>query len=1093
MKKLVVVLACVMSVSATFAELQIRDEGGQLSVWRDGRPLVARIVVDVGKGAYEEKSSFCVSRDGSRVWNRWCEDRSRRFRFEAVERSDGAIELSLFGEAEPFVKERLRALRLEFSKGSLEEKRYEALKGNGRDYRPESGAFDSEYKEGLYRWLTADGVIYDFNSTGAGEYNSGYLSRSLIGVWNVTRKSGRFVFSGIGQMECKFGGYVGTKIVIREGTNADYAKIHFLRAFHYRYHLTKKIADVRQICFGSPKHGRNYEDGDHVLSSDGRCGWVDEVKRVTTVGSESGVYYSNVGGKGSAVYRFSGLFPGYYILTVHVGNWKGTHNGFSVTANGEPLAQDITVPRNRARTISRAVHVKDGNLDVGFGGDWIVSAISVQPLLSDAEDFSVGRAFWFVDGYEPATLARSVDYANPVDFRVADEQIEMPPPGRECEGERRMIATPVELPDPTTSSLAWLKRTKTRYFLENYASFGELDDPKVMKDYVDAEFAGCDYNSVRISGMHSRHTYINHVDRGVDMIGRFCEEFHHRGLRVIDHHDATLLWNFPAGFRVMMERLDETIRGTSDGMPAPQFCPNNRRFRETYWKYLRRLVEKGVDGFNLDEVEFWAHGCQCAACREDFHRDTGWWMPLDETHPALKDFRHPLAAALYVWRVRKITNWFVGLRRYLKDIKPDLTISAYVTHYGLIRQLPREYASVDLVDQSRAMNLFGTECMSRNNLQSSRSLVPYRRMFNIFTARNDVPVYGTYYCSDGPSAYFAHCVANSCGQVAFTSGAHDSSRMPKYEQWMTSKFNMNREGAVSVAEIALLFSVTSRDWNRYCGFGDELFGTAQELEAMHVPYDFVYDPLLSDQYLRKYKVLVLCASNCLTDEAASSIRRFAERGGTVLLSSLTGLFDGVGERRAKAAFGDITGYDPPGVPKVEARAIGETPEYREVPVGKGRFVYFPKLVANRFWARECTPGEVWKFNADPSDEQVFRKAMADILRSAVWWKVSAPDRVITSIWREKDGTLAVHFLNELGSNVRPGEVMQVASPEPAFPRMDKDIVFTLPCAKACRVTVSSPEIEGERILAFVANRNGTITVTLPKELLGAYALVRIRH
>ena len=1091
---IVVGLTVVLSVASARAAFTVaEDVNGGLSVLRDGKPLVSRIAVDVGGGTWKGKSSFVRAADGSRVWNRWCEDRDRKFRFEAVERKDGAIELSLVGEVEPPVRERLRALRLEIAPGALDGKAFDALEGNGRDYRAAKGAFDDAFGPRKARWLATDGVVFDFNPTGAGEYNSGFTSRTLVGVWDLERVGGRLRFSGVGDMKTNYGGYVGLKLVIREGTQADYPRVHFLRKFHYRYHLDAKIADVRRVCFGAPKHGDGYAEGDHPFAADGTCGWTADVPRRTAVGSGSGAYYSCVCGKGPATYRFAGLPSGYYIATAHVGNWTGEVNRFSVAANGNALGTCIDVPKGKARTLSRAVHVADGNLDFAFDGAWLVSALSVQPVLSDAEDFSVGRAFWYVAGYEPSVFFRTEDYAAPVVFGVADETVDMPPPGGECAGPCGRIGMPVELPDPDLPSLAWLKNVKTYYFLNNYSSFAETADPKVLKDYLDGELAGCDYNNVRLSGMHSRHTYINHLDRGVRAVGRICDEFHRRGMKVIDHHDATLLWNFPAGFRVMMERLPETVRGTSDYMPSMQLCPNNRTFKDTYMKYLRRLVEKGVDGFNLDEVEFWAHGCQCAACRADFHRDTGWWMPLDETHPALRDCYHPLAAALYDWRTKKITNWFVDLRRYLKDIRPDLVLSTYTTHYGLIRQLPREYATYSLLDFTRAMNLFGTEVMTRNNLQSARSLVPYRKMYNVFLMQNGIPVYGGYYCQSWQDAFFSYCAANTCGQVALVSDLPRAPGMPPFDRWMTSALNMNREGAANVAEVALLFSVTSRDWNRYCGFADELFGTAQELEAMHVPYDIIHDPLLTPERLGKYKVLVLGASNCLSDEAAAEIRAFAERGGTVVLSSLTGLFDEMGQRRKKALFGDLTGYDPPGSPKVQKRAPGEEPAFRETPVGRGRFVYFPKLVAGMYWAREITPGQSWKFDPDPRDQRILRAAFSKLIGAAAWWTVSAPDRVITSVWREKDGTLAVHVLNELGPDLKPGEVMTNDPPATPFPALDADIVFTLPATDVKRVTVASPELDGETELSFAANGDGTVTVTLRKDLVKAYALVRIRR
>ena len=122
---IVVGLTVVLSVASARAAFTVaEDVNGGLSVLRDGKPLVSRIAVDVGGGTWKGKSSFVRAADGSRVWNRWCEDRDRKFRFEAVERKDGAIELSLVGEVEPPVRERLRALRLEIASGALDGKAF---------------------------------------------------------------------------------------------------------------------------------------------------------------------------------------------------------------------------------------------------------------------------------------------------------------------------------------------------------------------------------------------------------------------------------------------------------------------------------------------------------------------------------------------------------------------------------------------------------------------------------------------------------------------------------------------------------------------------------------------------------------------------------------------------------------------------------------------------------------------------------------------------------------------------------------------------------------------------------------------------------
>ena len=70
--------------------------------------------------------------------------------------------------------------------------------------------------------------------------------------------------------------------------------------------------------------------------------------------------------------------------------------------------------------------------------------------------------------------------------------------------------------------------------------------------------------------------------------------------------------------------------------------------------------------------------------------------------------------------------------------------------------------------------------------------------------------------------------------------------------------------------------------------------------------------------------------------------------------------------------------------------------------------------------------------------------------------------------------------------------MKNTAPEPAFPQLAEDVVFTIPAPACQSVCAYSPDFAGERKLAFTQNQDGTITATLPKDLLTAYTIVRIK-
>ena len=70
--------------------------------------------------------------------------------------------------------------------------------------------------------------------------------------------------------------------------------------------------------------------------------------------------------------------------------------------------------------------------------------------------------------------------------------------------------------------------------------------------------------------------------------------------------------------------------------------------------------------------------------------------------------------------------------------------------------------------------------------------------------------------------------------------------------------------------------------------------------------------------------------------------------------------------------------------------------------------------------------------------------------------------------------------------------MTAESPEPAFPEIDRNIVFSIAARNVRRVTAASPEFVGERELPFRFLSGGKMEVTLPKGLFRAYVLVKIR-
>ncbi|MBO5940289.1 MAG: hypothetical protein J6R18_03725 [Kiritimatiellae bacterium] len=1062
------------AMTAGAKSFTVQEIDGEFRVLRGARVLVSAVVADrgVSDACSEVKSSIVQKPDGTKVWNRWCEKSDGRFRLEVAERADGAVEITMLGQVDPEDKIRTRRYRLQIPSNVFSGKEFAYLGAEREDpaaFKMKKGKFDDGFGRVVTRFLVSDGVIFDFNPLGIGDSsamvhpddNGNQLNRNGVCAFGVVSKNdGGYSLSAGERISASCGGFTGGKIVIREGSPDDYYKIHLLNTYkYYRF-----LQHSHLLAFGSPKRGMKYDEGNVEYSMASGKGWLEgryARRRYDSVGHCEGVYYSATAGEEGATYRFSGLPDGYYILSYFGGNYSGEVDArFSLFANGQKLLQDASIGKRELRSVTRAVYVKGGNLDLEFSGKWLISAIGLQPLLGEGEDFSVKRAFWQVDGYEPCAIFRNSDYAGVASFDINDEVQILPVPGTECAGQPRLPPMPVERPDEKRPSLAWTKTAKMKLLLSNSVTLSEFDRPGSLERYLDREWAGKNVEAVMLSGMHSRHTYLGSIDRGVEAVGRMTDVLHARGIKVIDHHDATLLWNIGSGFRVLMARVGETIRALDTGLPSWHLCPSNPEFKKKYFAYLRKLAEKGVDGFQIDELEFWWNGCVCRHCRDSFRKDVGWEIPLNELDGEWNNPSSPLRRRWQNWRTHAIANWYVELRRSLNDVKDDLVLSHYTTNDAFFLPLPKRKASCDQMILRRVLNYFGTEMMTRSAMRNGRNLLPLARAKNILADPFSAPVWTWYYNVDWQNDYFAWALSVMAGQTPLLSDIQHPPQAPKYEEFAAGPYAMARYGAESVAEVALLYSTNSRDWNEEVNFRPELMGTAQILEEMHIPYEFISDEALEKGLDKRIKVLFLGESQCLSDLEIASINAFAARGGIVRLSVRAGTRNEIGEARGKPPFADGL-----------------------------RFVYSDASRGAEFELDENWYDLKWGLNEDQERKASFKKELAELTRCAQAWRITAPEKVFSSVWKESSGAYVIHLLNGTGVNMKFNEAVVPEAPSPAFPLIEKPIeIFAPKCIKAI---AHSPDFDGGRELKLEESSDGRTRIVLPPSDLKVYTLIRI--
>lgn len=1135
MKFLSAVFFAVLVFSLCAGEYKIVPKGPSFQIFRNGKLLVNKVESPLtSKSRYSYKVEKKVLKDGSQVWNFISTDKRLNYRMEAALLDKGrCVEITAAAARPALSKEKtagpLMAFELprEFFQGA----QYEGLENVTHSWSKKTGVLTlpAKFPRGKYwRWMGLKNkeasVIFDFNPFGPGYGLVNTWYGVCRGVALLSQRNDAFRMNWPFTLWSSFGGYLSAKLRIKDGTIADYSKDHALKRFQY----VRPIERQHLFSFGSLKHGNYYTSAngkkyDSVL----KWGWISG-RPAKTVTTGSGAYYSHQAGKNST-FRISGLTDGLHLVTFGAGNPTGTANRFSVTVNGQKLLNNVTIAKDRFLTATLPIWIDKGGCDVKLTGDYIVSAIGNQFLLSNREDFTCRRGFWVSDSYEPSALhnnANSKPFAHT--FKASVQETVLPRHGQEMAAPYRKFKAKITPWDLKSPKYSWLFNTNIAKVGNNYATFEEMEDPKVMEAVLDGELKK-GKNTIMLSGLLSRHTFPKSRERVLKLTERFNKMARKKGFKVINHYDVTLLWNAEAGFRVLAETLHGVNRSLSTQLPGAQYCILSSHFKKQTLDYVRDLAKAGTDGFQLDEYCFVGHSCGCSACREAFHRDTGWYIPVDETHPGYRSHKHPMYRAILDWKIEKGQESRILLRQEISEAYPDLAFTSYGAFS--LTQSPgglRWWMS-DMMRTGRNFCLMGKESQCGNVISNARMFIASQKFYNFFRYCFGIPIYTWCGTWDWKNSYFAFftCIMNGQSPLDFGGGFNDKSPGHMvFEPFAAHPDAMDRQLCREMAKVGVLYSYRTvcEDFKVLTPPG--VYGFTQTAEELHIPHVYLSDDALDEKFLKDLKLLYVGSASCLTDEQIAHIKKFVKKGGTVMMNTVAGTRNENGDLRRQWPFEKIMGFKPsarmnevqsfsmdritaaPAEKKLKSVELipaqksdknsftvklknGKIlPGVIEKSYGKGKFLYFPCRMEELFYFPIVTDKQVNKVGYDAPMASFYRSLLRKKIGNASLLQTNAPEKVFMTLYREKDQVL-VHLLNGSASGMKKGEKGAAKFKGDPFPALKKDISITVPCFGKNGAFAVSPDFKGRRSLTVKYNSNKTATVILPGKLLKGYTLIRI--
>ena len=679
----------------------------------------------------------------------------------------------------------------------------------------------------------------------------------------------------------------------------------------------------------------------------------------------------------------------------------------------------------------------------------------------------------------------------------------------------RLCASQEVLRAPNNDAMAWRWDARfVSFSTSNEGTRNEFDNPQVIERRI-LELKKLGITVIQLNGLHERNVYLDRFPMLLRTAKMICDIAHKHGMYVIEHSDVTIVpyRNQTAyGYKLLLRNFDWFQRDVQFDHLINNPCINNPGFKEHYFDMITEYVKKtGVDGLKLDEIIF-ARGraCGCPHCRAKFTRDTGEVIPDDHTDPFFKS-RGSGPGATFTnvndrrllkwlrWRNETIGDWHIALRKAVNKVSPNVSFVKYTTHYGLTSPYSTFGSGGSIFQAARSCDWLGTEIMSRNVYYCPRAVFMYRKMFAGLGEWADTPVYGlVYHCENADTAkmgWALNVMHRELPLMATIEGADMS-----YIGWQDKMANRD---AHPVADIAVLFSDNTRNWERMAGYLPDTAGYSECMSDAHIQHVFLMEQGLSLEKLKRYNLLILPSTSCVGTELAQVIRDYVKQGGRLLITGHASLLDELGFPREDFALADIMnvkyrgGWAPKGcnlrrgdeiiplsgrglhvkcVDPQRSRVVAELvdakgkvwgPAIVETKFGKGTVIYDACRLGTYNYARERTVGD--KFNFERNE--TMHRLLVELVRRAYGGKLSfeaaasMPDKVFVTVYRQRANgreQVLVHLLNATGSDIRAGETVPKTTPENAWPVLKEDLEFEIELAGFADARVVSPDFQGPR-------------------------------
>lgn len=993
-------------------------------------------------------------------------------------------------------------------------------------------------------------ISYDFGPVGLASFNPHVGQSALPDGWWVRVEDEELVFA-IGRLKASTYPYNGVylgKIRISEASFEDWGNRHL----HHRYRYFMELYASRQFSLGAGMLQDDWQKQNNKETTE--LQWLQRGSKDLwlTVGKETYSQWSGYGWENPAGVNLKGDVskgvlhgwaegveeqafklrvsePGVYVFTARVGHVDREVGPFNLSANGEIAAQGLTVKEGQVQEITFSRYLEEEAV-LTFSGDWAVSTIAVQPLVTETEDFTFNRGLWLVDEIPTPTTLYQFE-RRPVPAEASVQQYPVSPNAPRTPTERKEI---VQSPDDPELMWRW-ESAINALGPNNTGSFYEFETEETINRRLD-ELEKMGVSTILMNGFLIRHAYPEEHERVTTTVALITRLAHARGMKIIDHFDLTIVPNMSAAYQQFVENIEWAQKDIRSGQVTRGYCINNPHFLGYFTEKIVDYVSRtNIDALMLDEVCFHApFYCGCEHCREKFYNDTGHTMPIDETDPVMMNTEERLWNEWLLWKTNAQSDFCAAVLEKIHEVRSDFVWMRYGAPIVFSSNLPARWGA-RLEEAWRHSSFMGIETISSNIHGTHRFNLVSGSILNGLFGDHVIPNFVLIYPRHQPVfAYAGWIMSNMNGHLLWMTQGNRAIEedAKRYLNWTE---NMDIREVKAVADVGVFYSQGSRDFSQNTKrFEEESIGLMQQLDDLHIPFEVLLERDVTLEKLRRYSLVILPGVSAISDAHLGLLHEYIRAGGHVVATGYTATEDELGIPRDQWALakmlplvyqgemgknasltGNISGsraikLSTPAPKAVLKQAGGNVQLLAELSadgekgvgilsarIGEGSLVWSAAGIGLENFEADGRHTREWHYRENPELLKVFQQVMNPFLEGSSFRAVTIPEAVKVRVYRDKPElgeTIYVHMYNATGAIIRKhGEMMKMIPTANPFPALREDLMFEVNVPEGnYQAVLASPDYPEIVELAVERTDKDTVRVTVPARALKAYALIRVQ-